>query len=201
MDVMEAIWSRRSARSYTTQPIAQDILLQLLEAARRAPSGGDAQGHCFGIVREETRKQALAQAAGGQMWIASAPVVLACCADIAWDFADQPEDDWGRQINRMRFTPAFLDHLSQYPVRPACSTLFENATPLMPMENILLAAAAHGIVGCPIGFLDIPKANAILGLPEHLSCLFLLPLGYPDQPPRDKALKPLEVITFTEQWT
>ena len=41
MDAMEAILSRRSIRSYTSQKVSDHLIKELLEAAMSAPSAGD----------------------------------------------------------------------------------------------------------------------------------------------------------------
>ncbi|TFG83084.1 MAG: hypothetical protein E4G74_01760, partial [Erysipelotrichales bacterium] len=138
--------------------------------------------------------------AGGQLWIATAPLVFACCARLDWDIARQPEDDFGLIVNRLRFDHAFLDYLCQYPDGKARMTLFENATPLIPAEHIFLTAVSHGLSACFIGCLDIPKADKILNLPANITCLYLLPVGYPDETPKTKQRKDLSEIIFFDQW-
>ena len=91
MTVMEAIQVRRSARSYLDRPIEDALILELLEAARLAPSGGNGQNHVFGVVKDQEIKLALARASGNQMWIAQAPVVIACCARLEEDLKDLPD--------------------------------------------------------------------------------------------------------------
>jgi len=168
----------------------------MLEAARLAPSGGNAQNWFFGIITNPGMKKQLAEAAGNQMWIATAPVVIACCADISRDLAVVPSDDFRRTVNNMRFGKSFIDYLDQYPDRSAVSTLFENAAPLIPAEHMLLVATSYGLSGCFIGFLDVAMANAIINLPPKQSCLFLLPIGYPNDPTEQPEKKDLQKISF-----
>ena len=78
--------------------------------------------------------------------------------------------------------------------------LLSNATPLIPGEHIALTAAALGLSSCWIGHLDVRRASTILGLPDDIVCLFLLPVGYAAQPPRPLSRKPLAVLSFREQW-
>jgi nitroreductase len=200
MSVFEVIQKRRSARAFKDTPIPDDILHVMLVAAQLAPSGGNAQGWCFGIVRDEDLKRQLAEAAGNQIWIATAPVVIACCADVTWDIAKQPADDFGVIVNRLRFGDALVDYMIAYPDWKACMTLFVNATPLVPAEHIFLTAVSHGLSACFVGYLDVKRAGEILGLPENLVCLFLLPVGYPSEEPGEKARKSLDEIAFYDRW-
>jgi len=196
MELMEAIKERRSARKYFNKEIPEFIIEEMLEAARLAPSGGNSQNRIFGIITNLELKKQLAEAAGNQMWIATAPVVIACCVDISWDLAAAPPDDFGRIVNILRFGHPFIKYLDQYPDRKAVRTLFENASPLIPAEHMLLVAASHGLSGCFIGYLDIAKANEVLELPPNLSCLFLIPVGYSDDSSEQPQKKELSEICF-----
>ncbi len=200
MDLSAAIRARRSARKFTDTPVSPDMILKMLESARLSPSGGNAQRYVFGVITDPGLKEELAQAAGGQMWIATAPVVFACCADVSWDIACQPDDDFGLRVNILRFGTKLVNHMKEFPDRKACMTLFENATPLIPMEHMALTAASLGLSACFIGYLDIERANQILHLPDHVTCLFLLPVGFAGEKPEEKKRKSVEEISFYNIW-
>jgi nitroreductase len=134
------------------------------------------------------------------MWIASAPVVFALCADISWDLKDQPEDNYGLIVNYLRFGKEFVQYTNQCPDRKTINKLFANGGPCVPGEHIFLTAVAHGMSACFIGYLDTEKAAEILNLPEHLSCLFLLPVGYADEIPGQKKIKSIDEISFFDRW-
>ncbi|MGB7595037.1 MAG: nitroreductase family protein, partial [Erysipelotrichaceae bacterium] len=189
MELKEVIETRRTVRKFKDIAIPDFILNEMLESARLAPSGGNAQGHVFGVIKDQKIKDKLALAAGEQMWIASAPIVFACCARLDWDIAKQPEENFGLIVNKLRFDNSFLDYLCMYPSGKARMTLFENATPLIPAEHIFLTAVSHGLSACFVGYLDIPQVDGILGLPEDITCLYLLPVGYPDETPKPKHRK------------
>jgi len=80
VDVHEAIRIRYSVRDYRNDPIPEESLERVLEAARLAPSGSNRQDWRFIVVKDEARKKRLAEAANNQMWIASAPVVIGAVA-------------------------------------------------------------------------------------------------------------------------
>jgi len=77
MDVAEAIKKRRSVRSYKPDLIPEESLKKILEAARLAPSGHNAQEWKFIVVKDTQKKKKLAEAALNQDFIAEAPVVIA----------------------------------------------------------------------------------------------------------------------------
>ena len=200
MEFMHIIRQRRSARSFKADPVPQHALQDMLEAARLAPSGGNSQNHLIGVITETDRKSQLAEAAGGQTWIASAPLVFALCARLDWSLNSLPADDYGLEVNRRRFGQDFLAWLQTWPDDLAMTRLFENATPLIPGTQIFLAAVAHGLRACWIGDLDLERANRILGLPENVSCLFLMPVGYAAKEPQPIQRKTLEEVVFFEHW-
>lgn len=81
MNVMDAIKTRKSVRSFLDKPVDDAKLNAVLEAARLAPSASNRQEWRFVIVREpETRKQ-LAAVAGGQAFVGEAPVLIVACAE------------------------------------------------------------------------------------------------------------------------
>ena len=197
MDLKTAILSRRSVRSFQEDiPVPDDVIQEMLQMAQAAPSGGNGQNHIFGIVRDKRVKTELAEAAGGQMWIASAPVVIACCARLPVNFRELAPDDFGVAVDRLRWGDSVLDYITDYPEWKEAAMLFANAAPLIPAEHMFLTAVSHGLSACFVGWLDIKKAGSILALPSDIACLFLLPVGYPKEEPGLKETKSIEEISF-----
>ena len=79
---MRVIRKRVSVRNFSDKPISDGAINDMLEAARLVPTPGNGQGHIIGVIKDQELKTKLAQAAGGQMRIATAPVVFALCGDI-----------------------------------------------------------------------------------------------------------------------
>jgi len=73
----EVVRRRRSIRRYKTTPVPEEVLNEILEAARLAPSAGNRQPWHFLVVRDEETKQQL----GMSSWVAEAPVVILGCVD------------------------------------------------------------------------------------------------------------------------
>jgi len=200
MQLMDAIRARRAVRAYRPDPIPEQVLHRVLEAAIHAPRGGGARNWQFGVVTDAEMRRALAEAAGGQLWIAEAPVVLALCADISWDMADLPEDDFSLRVNYLRFGREFVDFCKGYPDRRSIRLIWANAAPMLPGEHIALAAAEAGLGTCWVGYLDIARASALLRLPEHLACLYLMPIGYPAEPLAPGEPREVEGFIFRNTW-
>jgi nitroreductase len=81
MDIYEAITARKSVRAFKRDNVPDVVLSRVLAGARLAPSANNRQEWRFVVVRDEPMRQRLSQAAYGQGFIGSAPVVLVCCAD------------------------------------------------------------------------------------------------------------------------
>jgi len=75
-ETLETMWKRRSVRKYKPDPIPEEHLNLILEAARRAPTGANRQNWCMVVVRDPDVRRRTAEACNGQMWVADAPVVL-----------------------------------------------------------------------------------------------------------------------------
>lgn len=79
LGVLEAIKGRRSIRNYSSAPVEEEKLIQVLEAARLSPSAANEQAWKFIVVRNEDTRKKLAEAAGGQEFVGQAPVVIVAC--------------------------------------------------------------------------------------------------------------------------
>lgn len=79
MELMDVIRQRRSIRKYKPDPVPQEALDYVLEAARLAPSWANTQCWKFIVVTDPRVKSELAKA--GNEWTAHAPVLIAACAD------------------------------------------------------------------------------------------------------------------------
>ena len=81
MEVMEAIRTRKSVRSFLDTTVDDAMLNRVMEAARLAPSATNAQEWRFIAVRDKGMREKIAVEAARQPFIAEAAVLLACCAE------------------------------------------------------------------------------------------------------------------------
>lgn len=88
MGVFEAIKTRRSIRRYKEDPIDEETLRKVLEAARLAPSAANRQPWRFIVVTDPIVKRSLRKAYDKE-WFTSAPVIVVACA--------VPEEAWVRR--------------------------------------------------------------------------------------------------------
>jgi len=73
--------SHHSIRSYKPDPVSDEMLDAIIEAAHRAPTSMNAQEISLVVVRDAERKARIAELAGGQAWIAQAPVFITLVID------------------------------------------------------------------------------------------------------------------------
>ena len=80
MEVMDAIRTRKSVRSYLDKPVDDATLARVMEAARLAPSARNVQEWRFIAVRDQAMRERIARVSQ-YPFIAEAAIVLACCAE------------------------------------------------------------------------------------------------------------------------
>lgn len=85
MDFYEIINKRRSIRAYKKDPVEDDKLNRILDAARLAPSAANRQPLSLIVVKNDKIKQNLKDAYS-QEWFYTAPIIICACTlpDIAW---------------------------------------------------------------------------------------------------------------------
>jgi nitroreductase len=77
--ILEAIQKRYSVRHYKDQPVEEDKLTEVLEAARLAPSGSNLQPWKLVVVRDRSTIRSMVHAIGGQQFVEQAPVLVVAC--------------------------------------------------------------------------------------------------------------------------
>ena len=80
---VETLLDHRSYRDSTAQPVSDEDLATIVSCAHRAPSSVNGQHVSVVVVRDEKCRAAIAELAGGQAWIAQAPVFLCVIIDFA----------------------------------------------------------------------------------------------------------------------
>jgi len=150
LDFYEVIRTRRSMRSFKPDPVPEEVLRRVLDAARIAPSGSNRQPWKFILVREKGLKDELVPLAGGQKFIAEAPIVVVAC---------------GIDIRHNR--GGYMGDMSM---------LVDVA---IAFDHLTLAARAEGLGTCWIGSFDNNGIKDLLKIPQDANVVALTPLGYP----------------------
>ena len=153
MDVLEAIKTRRSVRSYSSSSIPDDVMERMKQALRYAPSACNFQPWKFVLVTDAELRRKVAQAAHDQLFMAEAPLIVVGCG-----MPDQAYKGMGGYGNSTDVDVAIaLDHLT-------------------------LAAVAEGLGTCWIGAFDEEAVKRLLDVPAKVKVVAMTPLGYPAAP-------------------
>jgi len=200
MDVKTAIEDRRSIRKYKAAPVSDELVKELLEAARLAPSGTNHQPWRFIVVRDPAVKKKIQEAAFNQQYLSAAPVLLVCCADIMTYAADTKT-----RVEELVAAGAMEpEALVTYPGlnKPKDLEAVKGMIPhamlnvAIAMENIALRAVSLGLGTCFVQLMKAKKIAEILNLPENIIITALMPVGFPDQSPAARPRIPLEKIIY-----
>lgn len=210
--VMNAIKNRKSVRKYSNKPIEDEVLNQILEAGRLAPSWVNVQPWKFIVVKQQDTKDLLSEAAGGQLQVKNAKVLICCIADL---------DSWSKTNFGKVLVQRGLDErtcesiVSSRLLNP--SNLGEYEAILRSVEQVTyavaymtLAAEELGIGCCVVGAAAneltktnnemITKVKEILGLNNRQILVNILTLGYEEtQKPTKKLRKDAKDVIFFEK--
>ena len=194
----EAIEQRRSIRKFKADAVPDEYLRALIDAARLAPSGSNAQPWRFKIVTDEATKLKLAEAAYNQSFIAQAPVVLVCCADIQGYFAGTVSgiQDLGKagavETSIVRRIRKRVEELRTMEVEDVIPRIALNVG--IAIEHIVLRALDFGLGSCWVRAFDEQMVKDIFGWGDSISVVALLPVGYPDEAPAPRKRRTIEEI-------
>lgn len=156
------IMTRASVRDFNDRAVSADTVETLLRAAMSAPSAMNRQPWRIVVVQDKALLTSLAEASPNAPYVGKAPVAFVVCGVTPVESADDP-------IGRMWVQD--------------CSAA---------SENLLLAAHFMGLGGVWTGVYPdstrIATLRRILSLPDTLTPLNLIPVGYPDKAaePKDK---------------
>ena len=177
MKVLENIKARRTIRRFKPDPIPPPVLDDLFEAAMWAPSPANAQPWDFYVVGPTARGKILALLKAKAAELLAAPDLPApkrkAVEALMADFGGAPY--MVAVVSRPGSEP--IERI-EYPLSTAAA-----------VQNLCLAAWAHGIGSIWLSVGAAPPVKPILGVQEGGSVVALLALGYPDAlppaPPRE----------------
>ena len=152
MDVYEAILARKSVRAFASDTVSDDVLARLLDAARHAPSANNFQEWRFVVVRNPETRKKISEAACRQKFVATAPVVLACCAE-----TDNHLMTCGQMSYPIDVAIA-IDHITLCAVAEGLGTCWIGAFHEDQVKNILGIPAKIRVVALlPVGYPQNPS--------------------------------------------
>jgi nitroreductase len=154
VDVMETIAARYSVRGYKPDPVDDEALAQVLEAARQAPTAANRQAFRLIVIHTRGREEELARVYG-RAWFTQAPIVIGVVAvpGEAWRRSDdKPYDEVDATIA--------MDHLILAAASLGLGTCWIAAfDPAAAREVLGLPDDVEPLAFTPLGYPDKPAAD------------------------------------------
>jgi len=146
---MKNILARRSIRKYTQKPVSAKTLKELLRAAMSAPSAGNQQPWEFVVINDRSVLDQIPSVHPYALMLKEAPVAVLICGNLK---REKHKDFWVQD----------------------CSAA---------VENLLIAATSKKLGTVWLGVYPrqdrVDGLKKLLGLPEHVIPLALVPVGHP----------------------
>lgn len=185
VDLYRLLKDRRTCRSFKPDPIPQEVMVRLYEAACSAPSAGGFQRISIVEIADQEKKDTLARISRNQRFIADAPINLVFCID-------------GHRMRR----------IAEYEGAPygqnyaICTLWMGIIDATINAQTLVLAAEAEGLRSCYNGNVvdNADEVSELLNLPEHVIPAFMLTLGYPRSNSQRSRKYPYDVIVHHETY-
>ncbi len=176
-ETVKLLMNHMSIRKYLDKPVDREIVDTIVKCAQMAPTSSHFQAYTMIEVRDQKKKKTLADIAGGQKWVAEAPLVLLFCADLNRGRKYYENTDQEVFSNTECFAVSVIDAS-------------------LAMQKAFIAAQSLGLGGVVIGGIrnDVKAVSEVFRLPDMVAPLYLLCLGYPDENPGLKPRLPQEEI-------
>lgn len=203
MELREALYTTRAMRRVSDTPIPQDVQARILDAAVRAPSGGNAQNWRFLLVDDPDVKAQLGP-------------IYRDCMDLLWSgfYADRiaeaeadPESADSQQFFRVKRSAQHLaDHFEGYPLLlfgfaqhdPTGGSIYP------AIWNAMLAARGEGVGAALTSVLWFKNDEvfSVLGVPadEGWNMAACVTFGYPTGRWGVAARTPVEDVAYKNRW-
>ena len=202
--LLEGIATTRAIRRYRNEPVPDDVLVQILFAATRAPTGSNRQPFRFIVLTDGPNAR-------------QAKAIIAKGAQGAWGQkreSDRYDEGSGAQEDspkaRMaRTMQAYVTDFEQVPVlilpclvRYREPNSFEGASIYPACQNILLAARALGYGGVLTGWnaLVDQELRELLGVPDEVFLAGTITLGKPQGGHGPVRRRPIAELVYEDAW-
>jgi nitroreductase len=165
-DFFETVRRRHSIRKYRSDmPVEQEKLHAILEMACAAPSAGDLQSYHIDVITSDEQRRLLSEIAGGQDFIAEAPVALLFSSD-----AQRAAQKYGERGEKLY--------------------ALQDAT--IAAAYAQLAVVPAGLGSTWVGFFDAERTKEAFKLEAGMEPLAILSIGYPAELPEETPRRPLD---------
>ena len=181
MQFRDTVLKRRMVRNFSNEPVDPKAIDRILDIARRGPSAGFTQGQDYILITEPDLKKAIASICGEENYVASgfdpfisqAPVlIIPCTNETAYHQRYQSPDKLQKDGAEIHWPVPywFMD--------VGCAVML-----------ILLAIVNEGLAAGFAGALDLNPLRELLGIPEEVTPVGVIPVGHPAEDKRSPSLK------------
>jgi len=182
--ISDTLLKRRTIRKYTSEPVDDKLLNELLVMGCRTSTTGNMQVYSIVITRDEQKKTELAPLHFNQKMITEAPVVLTFCADFnrfnKWCLMRNAEPGYD---NFLSFMTGAIDAL-------------------LVAQTVCIAAESKGLGICYLGTTTYTanKIIEVLKLPKGVVPVTTVTIGWPAEKPDQVDRLPLEAVIHKETY-
>ena len=197
MDLFEAINTQRAMRHLKPDPVSEELIWKLLDAAVKAPSGGNRQPWNFVVVRDPDTKKQIAQWYLDGWNTSYGPLRQFAMASPA---TAKPYASADRLANHLAEAPvlifATLNKTKVAPVTPPGANIFP------AVQNLLLAARALGLAATltTVYRTHEDDVRQLLALPDEVETMALIPIGWPVGKFGPTTRIPADIVTYWDRW-
>lgn len=171
MKLDDIITRRFSVRSFTNEKIDRSIILEVLEAARMAPSAVNYQPWHFVVVSEEGSLSSLHEVYH-RNWFREAPACIVVC----------------------------IDHTQSWK-RKSDGKDFGDVDAAIAIDHLVLKATDLGLGTCWVCNFDAELTRKKLEIPDYIEPIAIIPIGYTSSKTPDKSRKNLSELVHWEKFT
>ena len=181
-DFSDLLLNRRTIRKYTSEPVDDKLLNDVISMGCRSSTTGNMQLYSIIITRDEAKKKELAPYHFNQKMITEAPVVLTFCADF------NRFNKWCRLRNA---DPGYDNFLS---------FITAAIDALLVAQTICIAAESKGLGICYLGTTTYMahKIIEVLKLPKGVVPVTTVTIGWPAEKPDQVDRLPLHAVIHNE---
>lgn len=204
ISLFDAIYTQRAIRRFKTDPVPDEAIHAILEAATMGPSARNLQPGRFLVVRDPETKRRIGE------WYQEGLDAVYESAESRNKLGLPPPP------KRMDDTTYRLgDHMADVPVllfacidhgnaRPGKGSILRGSNIYPAVQNLLLAARGLGL-GSVLTTIYRSHEQVIkefLGIPDNVETVALIPIGYPadGQEFGGSKRKPVEEVSFYDRW-
>ncbi len=203
MDLHEALYTTRAMRRVRPDPIGEDVQKRILDAAIRAPSGGNGQNWRFMFVDDETVRGRIGE-------------LYAECIDILWDtiYSERkawveanPKDPEAQAFGRIVASVSWAQkNFHTYPLMLFAFNRFDpSGGSIFPaIWSAMLAARSEGVGSSLTTVLGFKAADTLAALNVPGDCDFTMaacvPMGYPIGKWAVAQRNPVHTVAYRNGW-